>query len=281
MIFRKIIFIIIFISLINFSYSALPADLFTGLMSYYPLNSGYHLNSTVGSSQTLAEGSTGVTQNLDYVNISTASNSYLQLASNPTPYAGPARTYNWTVSMWFNPDSLSLSFQCIFRQEGNATYRPHTPIIDYTGDKFCLLPFNDNVKTVCTQPVTGVGTWHHYMIMHEYLNYTHSNWTLILDNQRYSALSTNQSFPTGYVIFGAYSTGSSFNFGGGMRDIGIWNRTLSSAEISWLYGNNGSYHFISTPSQSLTVNSIFPSMNIFSFLFLFLLLFVHFLFRKK
>ncbi len=270
---RGFLWIIMFLFLLISSvYSALSDN----LVSYYPLDSTNGLNSTVGNVQTLEKGA-AASQASEYMTMIRNSNSYVRTTTNTTPYVAPGRTYNWTVSLWFfSSDLTNNAYQCIWYQ----TNERHIPLVNNMADGICFKASGGGFYGVCNGPsLTGSeNQWHHLAIVYRYIDASNGNWTIYVDNNKFSFLNSSADSDNA-IIFGSFLTSN--NLEGGLRDIGIWDRPLSDAEIALLYGYNGSTSFISSPSSPpTTARTIFPTQGLISILLTITLLSSYFL-RKN
>ncbi len=260
--FLKIVFLLIVFSSFS-SYAALTDE----LLAFYPLDSTYHLNSTVGNSQTMTEEPYGVTQMPDYVEFTRGQDSSINTPGNSTLYSAPGFTHNWTISQWFFSSDLNNNgYQNLWHQMGGDINSNYGAVIyNAQADQICISYQGGFIyPIVCTQSVTGEGTWHHLVTKYEEYNSTHYTWTVYLDNQKNSTLSTYKSNRRTYLNFGDWIANGANVLEGGIRDVGIWDRVLTDVEVAQLYANNGS--LTSTPSSPATVSSIFPYQNKLSIL---------------
>jgi len=252
--FKKIvIFIILFFTTISISFSSLQ----TNLLKYYPLDSTNQLNSTYGSILTLIPEPFGVVQYPDFINFTIGQDSSVSLPSNAVAFQGPGLTHNWTISEWFFTNDLTNNgYQNLWHQGLTAQ---GAVIYNGINDKVCIA-YGSGIgpQIVCTQSVTGLGTWHNLVTLYSEYNSTHNNWTIYLDNQKNSSLSTIFSQNTGIVNFGDWDRSGNYMLEGGVRDIAIWDRQLSDSEVNQIYTTGGPLNF---NTHNTTIKSSFPSLS--------------------
>lgn len=141
-------------------------------------------------------------------------------------------TENMSFFAWINTSDLGLRPQAIV-QKGDLSVS-YAFVVFNNGSLFY---FHDSNRPYIWSNVsiTTNNTWHHVGFVRDE---TAKDIKLYLDGflvgyTAYSTTPISQNFP---ARFGSYNFGSS-NFGGVMDEIGIWNRTLSQAEITYLYDN--------------------------------------------
>lgn len=97
-----------------------------------------------------------------------------------------------------------------------------------------------------------VGTWYHVVGT---FNGTHARIYLNgeLNDTTTVALSTLRTFQLDDI--GAYQFGSNFFFNGTIDEVGVWNRSLSSSEVSDLYNSGDGLTFGQNETITITLNS--------------------------
>jgi hypothetical protein len=146
---------------------------------------------------------------------------------------------DFTVSFWFNVDTLNGAQQAIFNHRLDRDY---VVFLDRTGTD--TLDFFDgtdnNIDSV------SVNTWYHFVGT---FSDTANTFKHYIDGLEVDSRSGNDQTAGGEFRFGADNTGSS-NFDGRLFDIRVYSRPLPPAEVNALYerGRTGNYSSIEKTS---------------------------------
>lgn len=231
---RKIL-ILFALSFMLISFASASFSLTDNLYGYWNFTKDY--SSAVNGFTGTANGLVSILPNGIITNYSNyTGSSYVDEGSN-TWISG---NINWSYNFWVNKTlgdagliSLNTSNpeQILYLQSGNLRLynfdaNDNTVVFDIAG-------FDSNISD---------GKWHMISITK-----SGNNWSLYLDSQ----LNTSASY-SGFLDYGKYNLsfgyeGSKF-LNGGLDEIGLWNRSLSSNEIRTLYnlGSGRTYPFAGT-----------------------------------
>ncbi len=190
--------------------------------------------SVLGGSQSFTTGRKGVVNEALNLNSPDSSN-YAYVSFAPSPLTDISATQSLSVSMWFNPSAASLAGTSLLIETLGLT-NPE---------------FNFNLELVTGTLNAGVGqsgvggvsvpslvsptanTWHHAVLVYDGTSFQLS---LYLDGslqgQTTNTFTTATASSAGYVILGFQTT---LAYSGLEEQIRIYNRVLSSSEVSMLY----------------------------------------------
>ena len=251
--------------------SALSSDTnITGLRAYYKFNEASPSNiinqaSTVGSTSAIAtsdlvvSGATyGVTGILgDALSFDGSNDNALASATTASDWAFLNQTgAEWTIIIWYKRDNFSNT-QYILATT-NFDVSDTGIFIRNATDRSLSIRFGTDgtdLVTLNTTTLTPNDTnWHMLMV-----KYSDSAGTvsMSIDDGTVESTSghnlTNSTNPEDFMHFAENKTGAS-HFAGDLDEVSIWNRVLTTAEITSLY-NSGSGQLVSKPTNVET-NSI-------------------------
>jgi hypothetical protein len=253
--------------------SYVPAN---GLIGWWPFNSnandesGKGNNGTV-SNVTLTADRFGVANSAYAFNGSTSridiTNAFFDIAWN-----------QFTISCWMhtvsanNPNNYNDS-KPLINTDGHrglaiSTYGDNNPFTSLWDNKYVLLGGSDPVNygswdifgsniPVSSNEVT-LGSWNNIIVVKDANKYSvYING--VLDNVGTSIITTPSTFCK--MVFGALGSNTTPEvFLGELDDYGIWNRALTSNEISNLYSGNVCYQNI-TVTDTLVINTNITGFN--------------------
>lgn len=223
----------------------------SGLTAYYTLegnstdNSG---NSHTGTdtSITYSSGNGKISQGAGF----NGSSSYISIPS----YTVGA---SWSISMWIKQSSGDVG-EAIARDE-SAGSRGMSLYCDSSG--FALSTFNTSNTNYDTgiYSITHQGNWTHVVAIYE----AGVNARIIVNNNTPRTVAcTGNSKDTNDITIGRRNyPGSNIYFTGAIDEVGVWNRVLTSTEITELY-NSGSGITYPFPSSGTTQDTNFYGAGI-------------------
>jgi hypothetical protein len=230
----------------------------TQLFGYYDYNQGIgalieRVNGTVG----LTNYSNTAT-NVGIINNGSYYNGNGQYDRNSTGFNLPFRAF----SLWFKPANnitSATTSQTIINLRGDDPYGIRTG--DATGS--CsneVLTFMTSTARTCWIGTTIVAnTWNHIVA-----NYNGTNiYELYLNGVKlpYTPVGTMQAFTiTETTVARDRSTAAAY-FNGTVDEIGIWNRTLSQAEITQLYNSGAGITYSKNPDATNPNVTIYSPTN--------------------
>ena len=238
----------------------------TGLVSYYKLagnaNDFFGSNQgTVNGSPVLGSGIIG--QGYDFQNVQT---NYIDV-----PYsASLAFGTTFSLSCWVKLDG-SVNGTAVMGKwngQGGSSSNDWALLINYT-DVIFYSNGNSGLQATVASGVLTVGSW-----MHIVGTYDGAHLTLYINNVQKGtpqAQTGNSNHGTSDVWVGNYSgTGSNQALDGTLAEVGIWNKTVSSTEISDLYNSGagdtmvGNVEDSQTESESvsITITSGAATLNV-------------------
>jgi hypothetical protein len=147
---------------------------------------------------------------------------------------------SFSVSAWVNPADLSGT-EAVLSQDGNQSsafalqYQESGRWAFSLGDADVASPLTTSAVSAVT-PVTGV--WTHLTAVYDATAHTAS---LYVDGAAQSTVSATAWGSTGPLVVGAAKSGGFRNslFDGAVDEAAVFDRALSSTEVSTLFGQNG------------------------------------------
>ena len=242
--------------------TGLPSSLITGLIGYWPF-CGNANDASVSGNNGSVNGASLITDRFGNANSAyqfNGSSDYIQTNSISTlPIGNSSRS----VSYWMNSSSNQQNMTVLGYGDDNALYKDFHIWHNWGCDGV-----NVNISNAAKTYATGVlnNNWNHFVVV---FNNTQgssiSNISIyqngiLLSNICYSYgagnLNTGNTFP---LTIGKYHSINSHYFNGKLDDIGIWNRTLTAAEIQQLY-NQGQVTYSWSPGGATTPSiSVYPT----------------------
>jgi len=196
----------------------------TGLISYYSLE--HNAKDSVGSNDGTITGATSIGGKIASGYDFNGSSDYITL---PTMNDG-----SFSISMWINADSITANRRVFDMKEAsqNRGIRAY-----FNGTSLVTNVYDDTTSSsVTTTGITTSAGWQHLVIT------SNSTGDLIvyIDNTNKGTDSTGGAMvaPTdGKLLYICQSGSSGDYFDGLMDEVGIWNRALSSTEVTSLYNS--------------------------------------------
>lgn len=197
-------------------------SLLTGLVEYHKLDTDY--SDATGNGNTANNSGTTISAGGILNSGADFSSTYIRSAVTPGSEG--------TVAVWFKYSSFSDSMIIGQTKVGVADYirvRYYTN----TDAQFNL----NNDGGVTTVPALGT-SWHHVVIAWDSLTpwTVYQDGSLVFTGSSVINPSNIYTIPFGVLSDGAGIYATPFYFNGKMDEIGIWNRRLSAAEVTQLYG---------------------------------------------
>lgn len=224
------IFLISFTSAFNWNDGSLVSYYnFNDITKLYDLTTNNTKWGTPMNSPTLVTGILG-----NAYNFSNSADSYVNLTGNLS-----SKSNIHTMSFWVNSYDSGSAIQYMFDSRSYGTTNGSTLIWD-NGSAIGSIGYYNGYGGasgfVSLQSTPSINAWHHLVFI---INATTNNVSLWVDGvYNNSASPTNISNITDFVVIGGSYAGDT-NFNGSIDEFGIWNRSLSQAEITELY--NGGY----------------------------------------
>ncbi len=157
----------------------------------------------------------------------------------------------WTISIWFNGTSTSTQNVIDNRQDGGVGLQ-----LQFSNPNFRIL---DSVGSIDNLDALGDvlnGTWNHVVVAGDGAVFRYYLNGVSITNV--SATNTNiRSDGASWVIGGFRPNGGDGgqDAAGLMDEIGVWNRTLSIAEVQQLYNNASAISFTDIFGPGITINA--------------------------
>lgn len=161
---------------------------------------------------------------------------------------------NYTISFWMKVNKSSTLTDQIFIK-GNVDTEWVSCYIDATSHLECAMDDGVTKKTVTLGALNFRNNfWQHIVFMYNYqdgyMNVSYNNYTV-----EFKTNSVIHPDTTGYALYLGRSYDATYinsNFSGAIDDFTIWNRTLTRAEVSYLYNKgNGTKLFDTDRVDSL------------------------------
>ena len=246
----------------KFSCGALPVNLHTGLLAYYPFNTG-SINDFSGNGHDLTNSTTAhATADRNgntncAFNFTQANNEFLGIL---TPNFLDNLTSNpFSISMWYQPlgsrpvgayeqllgRDVSLHCPDTYGQWSIGLYDCRKVTVGFDMNSHWQTSTVSDCNTLLN---TISNNWHHLVFIYDGLSYN-----LYVDG----VLDNNTHGPCGFMSgnIGSFLLGK--NYTGDLDDIFIYNRALTSTEVTQLQGLGSSC----CPNSSLSVNDNFSNSN--------------------
>ncbi|MCL4420042.1 hypothetical protein M1146_08255, partial [Patescibacteria group bacterium] len=216
------------------------ADLDTGLVAYYTLNE------TSGSALSMTGKHNGTNTGSPTLNLAGKIGTSYNFSSSSVGFDTPKLYLNssHSVALWIRSNQ-SGEHVAVSTASGlyglNYNYDTQGKIAFYDGAGYVISPSN----------VYSNGSWFFVVF-----TVGPSNSTLWIDGINVASAGTTASIPSDNLRIG---TGWTSGFIGGIDEVGVWNRTLTNAEITQLY--NGGVGMTYTTPSSPNVTLISPTNN--------------------
>ncbi len=159
----------------------------------------------------------------------------------------------FSISAWFKTGTASGKKIIGFESAQTGTGSIQTDSLIYVGTDGKLYfgcCWSGSLQTIHSSSTVTNNAWHHAIV-----TYNSGNITLYLDNTSQATMNaTNQGFG-GYWRIGSYTSGGGANatngyFPGLIDEVGIWNRALTSGEVSTLYNSGSGMQYPFTANTS-------------------------------
>lgn len=208
--------------LASYPYSPFPTS---GLIAYYKLNS--NSNDSVGTNNGTDTSITYSTWKIWNCAWYTSGTSKIVITENTS-----LALSEFSISFWFNPNTVTW-FNPIFRRSATfsqwyAVYLSWSSIYWYIGNGADIATPAQTVST---------STWHHWVFT---WSNTTKNVSLTINNWTPQTTSTATNITNSWVLNLLYDVPNVTSGNVQIDEVWIWNRVLSSTEISALY-NWGSW----------------------------------------
>ena len=196
----------------------------TGLVAYYKLDG--NSNDSVGSNN-------GTDTNVSYVAGKIGNAASFNGSSSRIDFPSSLPDFNeFSISSWIKTTAHSANQGFIYEQKNTA----NNANIDYKviNSKFHCLTFNGTTAKGATSDTSvNDGNWHHLVA-------TRSGATikLYIDGNLDKTITDGHTITIGSDsgVIGRHPSGVAY-FNGSIDEVGIWNRALTSDEITKLYNN--------------------------------------------
>jgi len=241
-------------------------SLLTNILAYWPLNetvnSGSRVDST-GNGHTLLDNR----NNVSYTSNGRGGNAAVFVHNNSCSLITQdgnilLPTTTFSASLWVKITNAGQSGEIIGNVTGN-NWAGGGIQFDYNGNGTLLWgalygdPNTSNRFTTGSSNIAD-GNWHHLVG-----TYSNGNKKVYIDGTLFAQQNDSSSTPIGgngscHISLGSNSDNSysPLNMDGQLSDVGIWNRELTSSEVTTLYasGNGLSYPFGLTPTNPINNN---------------------------
>jgi hypothetical protein len=207
--------------------TSLPA-ISTGLIIYLPFDSSY--TDLVGTTSFSQTGSISYVTGLFSQAVSMTNGSWPSAPTNyvSSSYALPS---TFTISLWFQTPSLTTNSAIIYTNLNPAYVYGGISIYFAGANLYCAY---SSVVNNGSATAISVNTWYHILITYN----TGSTTLYVNGTQRGSTISGTNS-KNGLTIGGGADSGGSYPFSGLVDDLRVYNRVLTSGEISSIYAKTG------------------------------------------
>lgn len=211
------------------------SSLATGLTSYWKLeetsgtrydshgsNNLTDNNTVLYSSAVQGNGAEFVAASAEYLSIPSTTQFQLDLGAE-----------NFSVSLWFNADTVSGVQGLIGKYNNSSTNKPWLIYLNGTSLVFLV---GSQGAAVTSSTTISANTWYHVVATAD----TSNNYKLYVNAGTPNTGSGASSTGTTGIDFciGAYNSGSSGRFDGTIDEVGIWDGALlSSTDVSTLYNS--------------------------------------------
>jgi hypothetical protein len=159
---------------------------------------------------------------------------------------------SFSFSAWINPDVVNISQQEIFNQ-GTSNYpQPYDISLNNQTIRF-VVGNSSQVSEISTGNVVSAGNWYHIVCTY---NSSTNALKIYVNNGAPTTGTNSRSFSyAGSSYIGRRADAHYFN--GRIDECAIWNKELTSTEVSELYnsGDGLTYPFVSTPTVTTGVAS--------------------------
>ena len=161
-------------------------------------------------------------------------------------------TGDYTLSMWYKPESLS-STQVLFCINGSGeTEAANSQIIFRVNSNGSLNMFheygagNNSNNTTSATPISSTGTWYHIILQRDISN---GRYAVYVDNTfiEFQSFSDDPTGGTaGNISIGSYQTGGGDYVDGIIDEVGFWHTLLDSSQRSELYNSGNGITYADT-----------------------------------
>ena len=162
------------------------------------------------------------------------SSDYIDCGDNYT--FGPATAFSW--SFWMKAQNFSAQRAMIAKTSHDANVYGYSLQHNSSGKLFAQMRAPSTLRNLTYSTVMSAGTWYH--ICFTYAGGSNVNGMLAyidgVVEPTPSSASLNAWTTTDPLTFGARST-STFFFSGNLNNISVWDKALSSAEVSEIYNS--------------------------------------------
>lgn len=175
---------------------------------------------------------------------------------------------SWTINHWVFLNTTGSNIHMLGIQDLDDSDRIQSWV---DGSTFRLRTDSYSGGDLNTGITASTGQW--YMITYTY-NYTNLNLSAYVNGTYITSRASSQSSAGlgNYLGFGK-NPGGSFRMDGMLDEVGIWNRSLSSAEVSQLWNGGAGITYIALNTLNVTLQNPIQSQNLtsltnnFTFLF--------------
>jgi len=174
------------------------------------------------------------------------------------PTSGYPLSTTWTYATWFKADALAGKIQLMSLRDNTEQIQLH-----WQSDEIRLYGYSTACyDTAISFPDTSTASWYYLVV-----GYDGSNLWMNLNNGSVTDTSVcaNGQIDADADIFIGADNGLAQSWNGKIDEVGIWNRTLSVAEINTLYNNTGGlqYPFDIAPPPPIDTNYTIESITEF------------------
>lgn len=165
----------------------------------------------------------------------------------------------FTISAWFNPDTLSPS-TAAFDIVANTNDSASRIVLFVRDSNVRCSVYDGGSFHYSNMASVSLNTWYHVVVTHDSSN----NMTLYLNGvEATTAASIQDNGGNTHFAIGAKRDGGGWRneFKGMIDEVGIWNRELSSSEVSELYnsGNGLAYPLTTTTGWGNKIFGVTPN----------------------
>ena len=236
--------------------SYVPAN---GLVGYWPFTSNANDQSGNGNNGTVTA-ATLTTDRFGNINTAYYFNGNANIQTLIPTNLSPSASSFYSFSVWFNTDSIAVSKIILaYNTAGNTSnYDIMSSHSNCTLGSIAVQNYPFNNPSACSPSTVNTNNWTHLYIVFDQVADTFA----IYKNSQFwfDGLIGNSSPISGYLNFGNTSPSGIFGYKGKIDDIGVWNRALTTQEISDLYNGNICYQYI-TVTDTLLINTTLTGFN--------------------
>lgn len=253
---KKILFIIFFFflsaspALAGFTYGDPPLS--NGLISYWRMDesSGQGVGDYTGTNNGTAIGTTiDTTGKVGYSRSFTGTGNYITIPYNQSLNT----TASFSLSVWIKPTQTSGSGFIFGRGKDQAgEYR-----LRQSGRSIMFQMNSSGWWSHTSSLALNIGVWNHAVVVFDYQT---QNIRMYINGVQVLSETETHNLPANTLtaVIGADGINLADWFSGGIDEVGLWNRALSTGEITNLY-NNGNGDTLCLASNTVNITGNFPN----------------------